>query len=266
MSLTGPRTWGGAVPRPCDGPGPRGTKPEDTKPQKRLHGRRQGRPLRGGLRMLLERRLPAMEIELPDRGQLDPAALFSRPPRALWLEIGFGGGEHLAWQAEQNPDVGLIGCEVFLNGIATLLRALDEAGSRNVRLFRDDARLLLDVLPEACLERVFLLFPDPWPKRRHAKRRFVSPATLDALARLLADDGELRVASDDPTYQAWALAHLLDHAAFDWTARRADDWRYRPADWPETRYETKALEADRKPIYLSFRRLAREMRARTECP
>lgn len=247
------------MPRP--GAGPDGPRP---RPEKRLHGRRQGRPLRGGLRALVEERLPALEIALPPgggRGRLDPSGLFGPAPRALWLEIGFGGGEHLAWQAERHPEVGLIGCEVFVNGIATALRALDEAGCRNVRIFRDDARLLIEALPDACLERVFLLFPDPWPKRRHAKRRFVSPASLDALARVLRPGGELRVASDDPTYQAWALAHLLGHPALAWTARRAEDWRRRPADWPQTRYEAKALESGRKPVYLRFRR-----RGEAECP
>ncbi|WP_085125844.1 tRNA (guanosine(46)-N7)-methyltransferase TrmB [Tistlia consotensis] len=234
------------------------------RPRKTLHGRRQGRPLRGGLRDLVEQRLPAFELRLPDAGRLDPAAAFESPgprPRALWLEIGFGGGEHLAWQAARHPEVGIIGCEVFVNGIATLLRALEETGSGNVRIFRDDARRLIEALPDACLERVFLLFPDPWPKRRHAKRRFVAPATLDALARVLRPGGELRVASDDPTYQAWALAHLLAHPAFAWTAKSAADWRRRPADWPPTRYEAKALESGRHPVYLAFQRVAR-----AECP
>ncbi|MEX2630523.1 MAG: tRNA (guanosine(46)-N7)-methyltransferase TrmB [Tistlia sp.] len=240
----------------------------------KLHGRRQGRPLRDGLRGLIERRLPALEVRLPERGRLNPASLFPAAPvaaapveaapveapsagagRPIWLEIGFGGGEHLAWQAIRHPEAGLIGCEVFVNGIATLLRALEESGAGNVRIFREDARLLVEALPDACLDRVFLLFPDPWPKRRHAKRRFVAPATLDALARVLRPGGELRVASDDPTYQAWALAHLLRHPAFDWTARRADDWRRRPPDWPATRYEAKALDSGRKPVYLAFRRV-----------
>ncbi len=234
---------------------------DGTGPEKRLHGRRQGRPLRGGLRVLLERRLPELELTLPtaggDAAGIDPAALFAGGARPLWLEIGFGGGEHLAWQAAHNPQVGLIGCEVFVNGIATLLRALEADGSDNVRVFREDARLLIDALPESSLERAFLLFPDPWPKRRHAKRRFLSRATLDALARALADGAEFRVASDDPTYQAWALAQLLAHPAFAWSARRAADWRQRPADWPQTRYEAKALESGRIPVFLSFRRRPR---------
>jgi tRNA (guanine-N7-)-methyltransferase len=247
--------------RPGRTPPPAGSRP----PAKGLHGRRQGRPLRDGLRALLEARLPELAVQLPEQGLLDPATLFPAAvpgaPRPLWLEIGFGGGEHLAWQAERHPEVGLIGCEVFLNGIATLLRALEESRAGNVRIFREDARLLVAALPDGCLDRVFLLFPDPWPKRRHAKRRFVTRPTLDALARVLRPGGELRVASDDPTYQSWALAHLLDHPRFAWTARQAADWRRRPADWPPTRYEAKALESGRKPIYLSFRR-----RPDAECP
>ncbi len=227
-------------------------------PHPKLHGRRKGRPLRPGLQRLIDGLLPRLRVTLPPAGPLDPATLFTPPRAALWLEIGFGGGEHLAWQAARNPEVGLIGCEVFENGIATLLRAVEAEGLDNLRIFTDDARLLLAQLPEACLERAFLLFPDPWPKRRHADRRFLQPATLDALARLLRDGAELRLASDDPKMQAWMLARLLDHPDFLWTARHAADALTRPDDWPETRYEAKALAAGRRPLYLRFVRRPRD--------
>jgi tRNA (guanine-N7-)-methyltransferase len=228
----------------------------------RLYGRRKGRKLRAGQRERVERLLPRLTIPTPAPGAiLDPASLFAPPVRAVWLEIGFGGGEHLAAQAAAHRDIGVIGCEVFETGIATLLRALETAALDNVRIWPEDARRLLAVLPEASLDRIFLLFPDPWPKRRHARRRFVSRENLDRLAFLLADGGELRIASDDPGYVAWTLMHLRRHPAFVWTARLASDWRARPAgaadEWPETRYEAKALAAGRRPAYLRFRRRPR---------
>ncbi len=191
---------------------------------------------------------------MPASGKLEPRALFPHKPDQVWLEIGFGGGEHLAEQARAHPDVGLIGCEVFLNGIATLLALVSSHGLANVRVHPEDARDLLDALPDASLDRVFLLFPDPWPKRRHAERRFIQPANLDLLARLMRPGAELRVASDDPTYIGWALAHLVRHPAFAWTARGPADWRARTVDWPGTRYESKALREGRQPVFLRFTR------------
>lgn len=183
----------------------RTTIPED----RRFYGRRKGRPLRKGQQQLIDTLLPRLAIALPNAGKLDPKALFPRNTAQVWLEIGFGGGEHLAEQARANRDVGLIGCEVFLNGIATLLAQVSAGGLDNVRVYPEDARDLLDALPDASLDRVFLLFPDPWPKRRHADRRFIQPANLDLLARLMKPGAEFRVASDDPTYVGWALARLV---------------------------------------------------------
>lgn len=222
--------------------------PED----RRFYGRRKGRPLRKGQQHLIDTLLPGLAIALPDSGKLDPRALFPHQPKEVWLEIGFGGGEHLAEQARTHPDTGLIGCEVFLNGIATLLAQVSSLGVSNVRIHPEDARDLLDALPDSCLDRVFLLFPDPWPKRRHADRRFIQPANLDLLARLMKPGAEFRVASDDPAYVGWALAHLVRHPAFAWTARRPADWRARTPDWPGTRYESKALREGRQPVFLRF--------------
>lgn len=228
--------------------------PEQTVPDRlRLYGRRQGRPLRAGQRALLHEALPSLSISLPGEGvSLDPVSLFAGPKKDIWVEIGFGGGEHLAAQAAAHPDIGFIGAEFFLNGIAQCLARLEAASVGNVRLLPGDARPLLDRLRPASLGRVFLLFPDPWPKARHAGRRFVSPQNLDHLARILRPGGELRIASDDAGYVDWTLRHLLDRPDFVWTARRASDWRIRPDDWPETRYEAKARAAGRQPVFMTF--------------
>jgi len=227
-----------------------------------IYGRRRGHRLRAGRQAVLEAQLPEIGFQLDDTpaGGLDVAGLFAGrdpAPRALWLEIGFGAGEHLAWQAAAHPDVGIIGCEPFINGVAALCQKVDAAGLRNVRIFQDDARLLLAALPEESVERAFVLFPDPWPKKRHHKRRIIHPETIPALCRVLQDGGELRVATDDPGYGRWILMHLGRVPALAWTARRARDWQDRPDDWPATRYEAKAIAAGRAPLYLSYRRVGR---------
>lgn len=221
-------------------------------PDRRLYGRRRGRPLRPGRRRLTESLLPQIAITLPREGPLDPETLFPAPPPAVWLEIGFGGGEHLAEQAERHRAIGLIGCEAFENGIARLLGDIARRDIDNIRIFADDARLVLDALLPASIGRVFILFPDPWPKRRHHKRRLVAPATLDRLAIVMQPGAELRLASDDPDYLAWMLEHVTAHPDFVWLARRPADWRERPADWSATRYEQKARAAGRIPVFLRF--------------
>ncbi|MEQ8652877.1 MAG: tRNA (guanosine(46)-N7)-methyltransferase TrmB [Kiloniellales bacterium] len=223
--------------------------------RRHLHGRRKGRPLRGGMKLLLEAELERRAITLPREGEtLDPRALFATPPADVWLEIGFGGGEHLAWQAAENPEVGILGAEIFLNGVAKALRALTSQESEAVRIYTGDARDLLDCLQPASLARAFILFPDPWPKARHNKRRIVQPETLDRLAALLQPGAELRLGTDDPDYAAWMLSCLDRHPEFAWPVRRAAEWRQRPADWPATRYEQKALAAGRKPVFMIWRR------------
>lgn len=221
-----------------------------------LYGRRQGRPLKRGRQTALDEWLPRLSIALPPQPPLDPIGLFDTPVTDVWLEVGFGSGEHLLAQAEANPQVGIIGCEPFINGMAALLARINEQPARaaNIRVVMDDARPLLAALADASLGRVFVLFPDPWPKTRHHKRRFIAPATLDQLARVMKPGAELRLASDDAAYVEWALEHLRAHPAF---AARADaDGRRRPPDWPETRYEAKARAAGRQPSYLAFRRRA----------
>ena len=219
---------------------------------------------------MVESLLPKLRIDLDPEGgrDLELEALFqgaqgggagpaAAPGREFWLEIGFGGGEHLAWQAAHHPDVGFIGAEYFFNGIASLLRHIDDRRLENLRIYDGDVRDLLPRLPSGALSRIFILFPDPWPKSRHNKRRLIQDDTLDALARVLADGGELRLATDDPDYLRWMLEHLMRRQDFLWTAEQAQDWRARPEDWPETRYERKAIEAGRKPAYLTFRRSSR---------
>ena len=222
----------------------------------RSFGRRHGRKLRPGRQGLLARNLPELAVPLPpEGGRLDPAGLFPGPMDAYWLEIGFGAGEHLAWQAARHPRVGMIGCEPFVNGVSSLLRRIETDRLDNIRIHPDDARPLIDALPDASIGRCFLLFPDPWPKTRHHRRRFVQPHSLDAVARVLADDAEFRLASDDAGLVDWMLFQLRRHGAFRWTARCAADWRDRPDDWPRTRYESKALHG--RPVYLTVRRRPR---------
>ena len=226
--------------------------PQPKSPHRKVFGRRQGRPLKPSQQRLVEEVLPELALDTAAE-RLDPASIFPEAEE-LWLEIGFGGGEHLAWQAAENPQVCFLGAEIFLNGIASLLREIEARKLGNVRIWQEDARLLLDALPEASLDRAFILFPDPWPKLRHHKRRIVQTATLDRLAEVMKPGAELRLATDDPSYLPWMVERMSRHAAFAWLAEGPEDWRRRPADWPQTRYEAKALEAGRKPAYLRYRR------------
>lgn len=232
-------------------------KPADTDP--RFHGRRRGRKLRPGREQLLETALPRVAVVAPDEdGSVDPRAWFSGNPGEVWLEIGFGAGEHLAWQAAAHPDIGMLGAEPFLNGVARLLSTIEDEGLSNIRILPDDVRPLLASLDDASLGRAFILFPDPWPKARHHNRRIINPVILDELARVLVDDAELRVATDDQSYLVWMLRHLEAHPDFRWMAERAQDWQTRPADWPGTRYESKNRSGGPGPTFLRYRRISRE--------
>jgi tRNA (guanine-N7-)-methyltransferase len=225
-----------------------------------LYGRRRGRPLRTGQRGLVDGLLPQVSLALPDSGTLDTATLFDFPPADIWIEIGFGGGEHLAAQAAAHRDIGMLGCEVFENGIVKLLTEMQRIALTNIRILSDDARLLLAALPAESVGRAFILFPDPWPKMRHHKRRIVSTETLDTLGGLMKDGAELRIATDDLGYLEWMLAVVTTHRDFAWLAEGPADWRERPADWPPTRYEAKAIAAGRRPYFLRLRRRSREAR------
>jgi tRNA (guanine-N7-)-methyltransferase len=216
-------------------------------PPLRSYGRLKTRTIKPRQAALMETLLPILR---PPAGPFDPRAL--QPNAAeVWLEIGFGGGEHMAGQAARHPDVLILGAEPFQNGVASALRHIDEAGLANVRVLDGDARELMGRLPDASLDRVFILFPDPWPKARHNKRRIVQAETVAEFARLLKPGGALRFASDWADYVDWSLARFIANPAFRWTAERADDWRTPPADHITTRYEEKRL-GDCAPVFLDF--------------
>jgi tRNA (guanine-N7-)-methyltransferase len=222
-------------------------------PPDRLYGRGRGHQLRPRQLHLLETTLP--RLAFPPQQAADPRAAFTQRPARLWLEVGFGSGEHTLAQIIAHPEIGVIACEVFANGICSLLSQLVAAGDEadaylpgNLRLWTHDARTLLRLLPDACIDRLFLLFPDPWPKTRHAKRRFVHPALLPLIARVLAPGAEWRVASDDPTYQSWIGEVMATQFLFEASLARSE----RPPNWPPTRYEAKALREGRVPRYWSF--------------
>ena len=192
---------------------------------------------------------------VPAAGLLDSATLFPFEPRAVYLEIGFGDGERLAREAADFPDFGFLACEPFVNGVAKLLARIEMGHLNNVLIHHGDARHVLERLPNASLDLVYLLYPDPWPKRRHRKRRFLTDDTLNILARCMKKGSTLRFASDIDDYSGWVLARLLRADAFQWTADIAADWRVPWPDWRPTRYERKALAEGREGVYLTFRRL-----------
>ena len=201
--------------------------------------------------------LPRVRLAPPRDGRLAVKDMFPRPMAETWLEIGFGGGEHLAAQARAHPEIGMIGCEPYVNGIASLLAIMERDGLTNIRIFDDDARLLLDSLTDASIGRAYLLFSDPWPKKKHHKRRVLCRDSLDTLARLLKDGAELRFASDHMGYVRWTLELATRHPCFRWLAGAKGDWLQRPADGFETRYEAKAAAAGAVCVHLAFERLKR---------
>jgi len=197
-------------------------------------------------------RSEAHDLELAESA--GATMVFAPPVEEVWLEIGFGGAEHLLWQARANAHVGLIGCEPFEDGVVKALSAIEREKLANIRLHADDARLLLRWLPDASIARAFILFPDPWPKKRHQKRRLVSAATLGELARIMRPGAELRIATDIGDYARWILLAVREQHSFGWSAEGPRDWRERPPDWPSTRYEEKALREGRRCAYFRFRR------------
>ncbi len=223
-------------------------------PGERSFGRRKGHKLSPRQSRLVNDLLPRLQ---PDLSQPPPApltSLFAVPVSEVWLEIGFGAGEHLLWQARANPQAGLLGCEPYINGVAKVLAAVEEGGLRNIAVHPDDARDLLAWLPEASIARAFILFPDPWPKRRHRKRRFLREENIAALARVMRPGAELRFATDIGDYARTALLSFKREGSFVWAAERPADWRERPPDWPQTRYEAKAIAEGRGCAYFRFRR------------
>ena len=254
----------------------------------RLYGRRKGPKLSAHQQHLLDHLLPRFELHL--HAHADPRTYFAEPVEDVWLEVGFGGGEHLVWQARHHSNVGIIGAEPYVNGVVKLLSHIEaliptrspsarnlpvsgggkdaaiysstckgeddprsgSGGGPNIRIHTSDARDILETLPDQSLGRVFILFPDPWPKTRHHKRRFIQAEMLDQLARVMRHGAELRFASDDADYVEWTLERLTSHPSFAWTATRNADWQTRSSDWPATRYEAKQLHG--KPTFLRFLR------------
>ena len=229
-------------------------------PWRNFHGRRHGKHLRKSQQSYLEEDLAALSpgpIDWdvnPDRTPLDLAEVFP-DAREHWLEIGFGGGEHMVHQATQNPAAGIIGCEPYINGVAMLLGKIRAAKATNLRVYPGDVRNVFDVLPPASLDRAFLLYPDPWPKKRHHKRRFVTSDFLDPLAEKLKPGAIFRVATDIEDYVRQTLEQVALSDDFQWTAKTPSDWREPWDDWLSTRYEQKALREGRRPHYLTFVRL-----------
>ena len=220
-------------------------------PRHQLFGRRKGPKPSARQELLRQTLLPKLALKLEK--SRDPKSCFDVTVEEVWLEVGFGGGEHLLEQARANLSVGLIGAEPYQAGVDKLLSKLVDSDLARIRIYEGDGREIIAGLPDASLSRFFLLFPDPWPKTRHHKRRFVQMEMLDALARVMKPGAELRIASDDAGYIAWSLERLMAHPAFVWTAKGPADWKARPAGWPQTRYEAKALHGP--PAFLRFVRL-----------
>lgn len=219
-----------------------------------FYGRRRGKTIRPQQATALAEGLKRYRLDLGRPAPADITTLFTAEVSEVRLEIGFGGGEHLLHEASSRPGIGFIGVEPFVNSMAKTMVVLAQKPLANLRVYDDDATSLLDWLPDASLTRIDLLYPDPWPKKKHWKRRFVSPVNLDRFSRVLKPGGIFRFASDIDTYVNWTLLRCAAHGGFKWLAAEADDWRKPYPDWPGTRYEAKALRENRSPAYLTFRR------------
>lgn len=218
----------------------------------RSFGRRHGRKLREHPQQLVETLLPRLQLSAPvDGGRLDAKAL-QGDKRALWLEIGFGAGEHLLQLAQNHPDVMMIGGEPYMNGVSLLLKAIEKTKVENIHIVPDDIRPVMKALPDGSLERIYLLFPDPWPKRKQQKRRILNHAMLDEMARLIPAGGILQLATDHYDYSVWMLEHLHQRPEFTWQAESVHDWHEPPTHWVPTKYETKTRAEGRQPVYLRF--------------
>lgn len=222
-------------------------------PQQRyVWGRRQSRPLKDTQRQVLANLWPQVSLELLQHSMINPLDLFSPPLTDLWVEIGFGGGEHLAAQAALHPQIGFVGCEPFVNGVASLMVQIQDQSLKNIRIVKDDARLLLARLPDHSVGRIFVLFPDPWPKKRHNKRRIIQNATVEVFARILKPGGMLSMATDDAPYADWMQSIMAQHAEFELVLEGRTSVYERPQDWPSTRYEQKGIAQGRTPVYLVY--------------
>lgn len=219
----------------------------------RSFGRRRGRKLRTTKQNLVDTLLPQLLIALPENdGAIDIASLFAQPKQQYWLEIGFGSGEHLSAQSALYPEFGFIGCEPYVNGFGNFLMEMQARDISNVRLYTDDARDIVARLPDASLDCVCIFFPDPWPKSRHHKRRLIQHSLLVALACVMKQGAQLRIATDHEDYLTWILEHLAVSPHFTWTAKTSADWTTPYAHWVETRYQQKAIAEGRSSTYLRY--------------
>lgn len=221
-------------------------------------GRKSGKRLLKGQLELFDKLLPKLNIDLPStpEGMLDPKSLFNNKQKII-IEIGYGGGEHLAQKAKQNPKIGFIGCEVYSGGIGKLLQQIDQSKIENIRLYCDDGIKLLNILATSSIDEIYLLYPDPWPKKKHNKRRFISKMTLDAMARVIKENGYFHFATDIEDYANWTLAHILRHEDFSLELKEPNSWHQAFDGWLPTRYEKKARKEGRnKSFYFSFKRKA----------
>lgn len=223
-------------------------------PQQRyIWGRRQSRPLKENQRQALADLWPEVSLALSEQSKINPPDLFNFPLTDLWVEIGFGGGEHLASQAALHPDIGFVGCEPFINGVASLVLQIQDHSLKNIRIVKDDARLLLARLPDQSVGRIFVLFPDPWPKQRHHKRRIIQDATVVTFGRILKRGGLLLMATDDAPYAQWMQNIMAQRSEFELVLDGRENVYERPQDWPITRYEQKGIAQGRLPVYLTYK-------------
>lgn len=222
-------------------------------PQQRyVWGRRQSRPLKDSQRQALDELWPQVSLELPSNALINPSDLFTTPLDDLWLEIGFGGGEHLAAQAGLHPRIGFVGCEPFVNGVASLMVQIQEQTLTNIRVVKDDARLLVARLPDESVGCIFVLFPDPWPKKRHNKRRIIQKEMVGSFAKILKPRGLLIMATDDAAYAEWMQNIMAEQSAFEMILDGRETIYERPQGWPVTRYEKKGMAQGRAPVYLIY--------------
>lgn len=234
----------------------------------KFYGRRKGRTIRKAKTTLLDAFLPHVKITKDTK--FDKNTMFGQPVNEVYLEIGFGNGEHLAGHAQNHHKVGYIGAEVFQNGVANLLSittgikegtdlpeeiTLETGRADNIRVWDDDIRLLFATIPDSFLDKIFLLFPDPWPKTRHASRRFINPDNLAEISRILKKDGILRIATDHKVYKSWTLRQMTKDKNFIWTATCGNDWKHEPSDWVQTKYQRKAIREGRRAVFLDYRRI-----------
>ncbi len=228
---------------------------EQNRRELRSFGRRSGRKLSTRQQNLLDTLLPRVGLDVSNPPPVRLAELFAGPVETFALEIGFGGAEHLIWQAERHPDTGFIGCEPFIDGVVKALTAIDQRKLTNIRLYANDARDVLRWLPRACIDRAYVLFPDPWPKTRHRKRRLVNAESLAMLAKVMhPGTSRLRVATDIGDYARTLLIAYQHSGQFRWLVDEPGDWRKRPNDWPATRYEQKAVREGRRSYFFAFER------------